>query len=108
MKEISNLIAYRPGGLMILELKNIYKEYQQGKLVVPVLKHVDFSMEEGEYVAIMELLDAAEPVLSQYEIELLEKELHVYSEVLAKTETIDQFRNMYIDLWRKQEVCYTL
>ena len=32
---------------MILELKSIYKEYQQGKLVVPVLKHVDFSMEEG-------------------------------------------------------------
>ena len=38
---------------MILELKSIYKEYQQGKLVVPVLKHVDFSMEEGEYTAIM-------------------------------------------------------
>ena len=39
---------------MILELKNIYKEYIQGKMSVPVLKNVDFSMEEGEYVAIME------------------------------------------------------
>lgn len=38
---------------MILELKGIYKEYQQGKMKVPVLKNVDFSMEEGEYVAIM-------------------------------------------------------
>lgn len=38
---------------MILELKNIYKEYIQGKMSVPVLKNVDFSMEEGEYVAIM-------------------------------------------------------
>ena len=38
---------------MILELKNIYKEYIQGKMNVPVLKNVDFSMEEGEYVAIM-------------------------------------------------------
>lgn len=38
---------------MILELKGIYKNYQQGKMVVPVLKNVDFSMEEGEYVAIM-------------------------------------------------------
>lgn len=38
---------------MILEMRKIYKEYQQGKLVVPVLKHVDFTMEEGEYVAIM-------------------------------------------------------
>ena len=38
---------------MILELKDIYKEYQQGKLVVPVLKCVNFSMKEGEYVAIM-------------------------------------------------------
>lgn len=38
---------------MILELKNIYKDYYQGKLVVPVLKDVNFQMEEGEYVAIM-------------------------------------------------------
>ena len=38
---------------MILELKGISKEYQQGKMKVPVLKNVDFSMEEGEYVAIM-------------------------------------------------------
>lgn len=38
---------------MILELKNIYKEYIQGKMNVPVLKNVNFSMEEGEYVAIM-------------------------------------------------------
>ena len=38
---------------MILELKNIYKEYIQGKMSVPVLKNVDFSMEEGEYVAIV-------------------------------------------------------
>ena len=38
---------------MILELKEIYKEYHQGKLVVPVLKHVNFSMEEGEYTALM-------------------------------------------------------
>lgn len=33
---------------MILELKGIYKEYQQGKMKVPVLKDVNFSMEEGE------------------------------------------------------------
>ena len=38
---------------MILELKGIYKDYQQGKMIVPVLKDVNFSMEEGEYVAIM-------------------------------------------------------
>lgn len=38
---------------MILELKGIYKNYQQGKMTVPVLKDVSFSMEEGEYVAIM-------------------------------------------------------
>lgn len=38
---------------MILELKHIFKEYQQGKLTVPVLKDVNFSMEQGEYVAIM-------------------------------------------------------
>lgn len=38
---------------MILELKGIYKNYQQGKMDVPVLKNVNFTMEEGEYVAIM-------------------------------------------------------
>ena len=38
---------------MILELKGIYKNYQQGKMTVPVLKDVNFTMEEGEYVAIM-------------------------------------------------------
>ena len=38
---------------MILELKDICKEYVQGKMTVPVLRDVCFSMEEGEYVAIM-------------------------------------------------------
>ena len=38
---------------MILELKGIYKNYQQGKMEVPVLKNINLSMEEGEYVAIM-------------------------------------------------------
>lgn len=39
--------------MMILELKNIFKTYQQGKLEVPVLKDVSISVEKGEYVAIM-------------------------------------------------------
>ena len=38
---------------MILNLQNIYKDYQQEKLVVPVLKDVSLPVEEGEYVAIM-------------------------------------------------------
>ena len=38
---------------MILNLQNIYKDYQQEKLVVPVLKDVSLTVEEGEYVAIM-------------------------------------------------------
>ena len=38
---------------MIIELKNIYKTYLSGKLEVPVLKDINFSMEEGEYTAIM-------------------------------------------------------
>lgn len=38
---------------MILELKNIYKNYKQGKMEVPVLKDISLSVEEGEYVAIM-------------------------------------------------------
>lgn len=38
---------------MILNLQNIYKDYQQDKLVVPVLKDICLAVEEGEYVAIM-------------------------------------------------------
>ena len=33
---------------MILNLQNIYKDYQQEKLVVPVLKDVSLTVEEGE------------------------------------------------------------
>lgn len=38
---------------MILELKNIYKTYEQGKMDVPVLKNISMNIEKGDYVAIM-------------------------------------------------------
>jgi putative ABC transport system ATP-binding protein len=38
---------------MILNLSHIFKDYQQDKLVVPVLKDVSLQVEQGEYVAIM-------------------------------------------------------
>ena len=38
---------------MILELKNIYKNYDQDNLVVTVLKDVSLQVDEGEYVAVM-------------------------------------------------------
>lgn len=38
---------------MMLELKNIYKNYTQGKMDVPVLKDISLSVDGGEYVAIM-------------------------------------------------------
>lgn len=38
---------------MLLELKNIYKNYIQGTMEVPVLKNINLCVEEGEYVAIM-------------------------------------------------------
>ena len=38
---------------MILEMIDICKEYKQGEMSVPVLKNVNFSMKEGEYVSIM-------------------------------------------------------
>jgi putative ABC transport system ATP-binding protein len=38
---------------VILKLDHIYKDYIQGKMVVPVLKDVSLHVEEGEYVAIM-------------------------------------------------------
>ena len=38
---------------MILDMRGINKSYVQGKMEVPVLHDVSFTMEEGEYVAIM-------------------------------------------------------
>ncbi|MBE5997313.1 MAG: ABC transporter ATP-binding protein [Lachnospiraceae bacterium] len=38
---------------MIVELRHVYKDYVQGKMVVPVLRDINFGIEEGEYVAIM-------------------------------------------------------
>ncbi len=38
---------------MLLQLKNIYKNYNQGNMEVPVLKDINLSVEEGEYIAIM-------------------------------------------------------
>lgn len=38
---------------MILQMNDICKDYLQGKMTVPVLRNINFSMEEGEYVAIM-------------------------------------------------------
>ena len=38
---------------MIIDLRDIYKYYNQGNMPVPVLKDVCLQVEEGEYVAIM-------------------------------------------------------
>ena len=38
---------------MIIDLRDIYKDYNQGNMSVPVLKDVCLQVEEGEYVAIM-------------------------------------------------------
>lgn len=41
------------GNRMVLNLQHIFKNYYQEKLEVPVLKDINFTVEEGEYVAIM-------------------------------------------------------
>ena len=38
---------------MILKMTDICKDYQMGRSVTNVLKHVDFSVNEGDYIAIM-------------------------------------------------------
>lgn len=38
---------------MILELKQVFKDYYRGKEPVPVLKDINLQVEEGEYLAIM-------------------------------------------------------
>ena len=38
---------------MLLELKHIYKNYFQDKIVIPVLKDINIKVNEGEYLAIM-------------------------------------------------------
>ena len=38
---------------MILEMRDICKDYPMGKGVAHILKHVNLDVEEGEYLAIM-------------------------------------------------------
>ena len=38
---------------MIVEMKNIHKNYYQGTIEVPALKNISLSMNEGDYLAIM-------------------------------------------------------
>ena len=38
---------------MILEMRDICKDYPMGKSVNHILKHIDLDVEEGEYLAIM-------------------------------------------------------
>ena len=38
---------------MIIQLKDVCKDYMRGSVVVPVLHHIDFELDEGEYVAVM-------------------------------------------------------
>ncbi len=38
---------------MLLDLRNVYKDYGEEPLLVPVLKDVTFQVEEGDYIAIM-------------------------------------------------------
>ncbi len=38
---------------MVLELREIYKDYMQGKEAVPVLRDINLCVDEGEYLAIM-------------------------------------------------------
>lgn len=38
---------------MVLELRDICKDYTRGKIVVPVLENINLTVEEGEYIAIM-------------------------------------------------------
>ena len=37
----------------IVECRNIYKNYYQGKIEIPVLKNINFSVREGDYTAII-------------------------------------------------------
>ena len=37
----------------IITCRDLFKDYARGKLTVPVLKHVTFTVQQGEYIAIM-------------------------------------------------------
>lgn len=46
---MSQIITYES----IITCRDIFKDYARGKLTVPVLKHVTFTVQQGEYIAIM-------------------------------------------------------
>ena len=45
--------ALRPGHSALLSARRLEKSYRKGRLVVPVLKGVDFSVREGGFVAVV-------------------------------------------------------
>ena len=38
---------------MIVDIRQVNKDYEQGKMSVKILKNIDLSVEKGEYIAIM-------------------------------------------------------
>ncbi|NMA06599.1 MAG: ATP-binding cassette domain-containing protein, partial [Ruminococcaceae bacterium] len=38
---------------MVVELKNLYKDYLQGDIVVPALKDINLNVNDGDYMAIV-------------------------------------------------------
>jgi len=37
----------------LLEIQNVFKEYEQNRITVPILKDISFSVREGEFVAVV-------------------------------------------------------
>ena len=88
---------------MILELKGIYKEYQQGKMKVPVLKDVNFSMEEGEYVAIMGPSGSGKSTLLNIigGIETADE-----GSIIIDGETVENMNDKQLSLYRRKHLGY--
>ena len=86
---------------MILDLQNIYKDYQQDKLVVPVLKDVSFQVEEGEYVAIMGESGSGKTTLLNI---LASLDRPTSGEVLLEGKNIDSIRDGELSAFRRNHL----
>ena len=86
---------------MILEMRDICKDYPMGKSMLQVLKHVNLQVEEGEYLAIMGPSGSGKTTLMNL-IGCLD--VPTYGEYLLEGTDVSELSDMQLSRIRNKEI----